>query len=91
MEIMLLIYHGIYSVPEEPDENAKPKQAPIFVHKPESVQVEEGEWARFCVRVTGHPRPRVMWLLNGHTIVNVSMNKILIIAVYIQKNSFILY
>lgn len=64
-----------FSVPEEPDENAKPKQAPIFVHKPESVQVEEGEWARFCVRVTGHPRPRVMWLLNGHTIVNVSITK----------------
>lgn len=60
-----------FSVPEEPDEDAKPRTAPIFVHKPESVQVEEGEWARFCVRVTGHPRPRVMWLLNGHTIVNV--------------------
>lgn len=58
-------------MPEEPDEDAKPKTAPIFVHKPESVQVEEGEWARFCVRVTGHPRPRVMWLLNGHTVVNV--------------------
>lgn len=63
-----------FSVPEEPDEDAKPKFAPVFVHKPESVQVEEGEWARFCVRVTGHPRPRVMWLLNGHTIVNVRMH-----------------
>lgn len=63
-------------MPEEPDEDAKPKTAPIFVHKPESVQVEEGEWARFCVRVTGHPRPRVMWLLNGHTVVNVSKTKI---------------
>lgn len=60
------------SVPEQPDEDAKPRTAPVFVSKPESVQVEEGEWARFCVRVTGHPRPRVMWLLNGHTVVNVS-------------------
>lgn len=60
------------SVPEEPDEDAKPRTAPVFVSKPESVEVEEGEWARFCVRVTGHPRPRVMWLLNGHTVVNVS-------------------
>lgn len=33
--------------------------------------MEEGEWARFCARVTGHPRPRVMWLINGHTVVNV--------------------
>lgn len=32
--------------------------------------MEEGEWARFCCRVTGHPRPRVMWLVNGHTVVN---------------------
>lgn len=59
-------------MPEEPDEDAKPRTAPVFVSKPESVEVEEGEWARFCVRVTGHPRPRVMWLLNGHTVVNVS-------------------
>lgn len=63
----------IVSVPEEPDENAKPKQPPAFVSKPEPVTVEEGEWARFCARVTGHPRPRVMWLINGHTVVNVSL------------------
>lgn len=62
----------IISVAEEPDEDAKPKQAPVFVSKPEPVEVEEGEWARFCARVTGHPRPRVMWLINGHTVVNVS-------------------
>lgn len=61
-----------FSTPEEPDEDAKPKTAPIFVMKPEPVTVEEGEWARFCARVTGHPRPRVMWLINGHTVVNVS-------------------
>lgn len=61
------------SVPEEPDEDAKPKQAPLFVSKPEPVTVEEGEWARFCARVTGHPRPRVMWLINGHTVVNVCL------------------
>lgn len=62
----------VFSVAEEPDEDAKPKQAPVFVSKPEPVEVEEGEWARFCARVTGHPRPRVMWLINGHTVVNVS-------------------
>lgn len=62
----------VIRVPEEPDEDAKPKQAPLFVSKPESITLEEGEWARFQARVTGHPRPRVMWLINGHTVVNVS-------------------
>lgn len=58
------------SVPDEPDEDSKPRSAPLFVSKPEPCTVEEGEWARFCCRVTGHPRPRVMWLINGHTVVN---------------------
>lgn len=68
----MLSDHSQFSVPEQPDEDAKPKLPPIFVSKPEPVTVEEGEWARFCARVTGHPRPRVMWLINGHTVVNVS-------------------
>jgi hypothetical protein len=62
--------------PEEPDEEAKPRQPPVFVSKPENVTVEEGEWARFCARVTGHPKPRVMWLVNGHTVVNGSRYKL---------------
>lgn len=63
----------LFRVPEQPLEEAKPKAAPTFVSHPDSIQVEEGEWARFCCRVTGHPRPRVMWLINGHTVVNVSI------------------
>ena len=46
---------------------------PCFVTKPEPQEVCEGEVARFCCRVTGHPKPRVMWLLNGHTVINVSL------------------
>jgi hypothetical protein len=30
----------------------------------------------FCCRVTGFPRPRVMWLVNGNTVVNVNLEKI---------------
>ena len=45
---------------------------PCFVTKPEIQEVAEGEVARFCCRVTGYPKPRVMWLLNGHTVINVS-------------------
>ncbi|XP_011704408.1 PREDICTED: titin [Wasmannia auropunctata] len=63
-------------VPEEEDEKEKVRSAPIFVSKPEPVTVEEGDWSRFCCRVTGHPRPRVMWIINGHTVVNGSRYKL---------------
>lgn len=61
-----------YRLPEEKQEEEKPREAPSFVTKPEPVDVCEGEWARFCCRVTGFPRPRVMWILNNRTVVNVS-------------------
>ncbi|XP_018397088.1 PREDICTED: titin [Cyphomyrmex costatus] len=64
------------TVPEEESEQEKVRSAPIFVTKPEPVIVEEGDWSRFCCRVTGHPRPRVMWIINGHTIVNGSRYKL---------------
>lgn len=73
IRILLLLS---YSVPEEKIEESKPRSAPVFVSKPEPCTVEEGEWARFCCRVTGHPRPRVMWLINGHTVVNGSRYKL---------------
>merc|ERR1712013_591373 len=40
------------------------KFKPCFVTKPESVSTTEGGSARFCCRVTGYPKPRVMWLLD---------------------------
>ncbi|XP_068082222.1 titin [Anabrus simplex] len=57
-------------VPEEAEEESKPKTPPQFVTKPEPFTAVEGESARFCCRVTGYPRPRVMWVVNGHTVVN---------------------
>lgn len=54
------------------EDEIKQKEAPQFVTKPEPYTVAEGDWARFCCRVTGYPRPRVMWLINGKTVVNVS-------------------
>ena len=47
---------------------------PCFVTKPEEEVVGEGDMARFVCRVTGYPKPRVMWLLNGQTVINVSMS-----------------
>ena len=49
------------------------RSAPIFVTQPAPVQVYEGDWARFVCRVTGWPRPRVLWIVNGKTVVNVSI------------------
>ncbi|OXU24124.1 hypothetical protein TSAR_014966 [Trichomalopsis sarcophagae] len=63
-------------VPEEETEVEKVRSPPTFVSKPEPFTVEEGDWSRFCCRVTGHPRPRVMWLINGHTVVSGSRYKL---------------
>ncbi|XP_050422457.1 titin isoform X5 [Adelges cooleyi] len=57
-------------LPEEKEEEEKRREPPQFVSKPEPVTICEGDWARFCCRVTGFPRPRVMWLVNGNTVVN---------------------
>lgn len=63
--------YNFIRTPEQVVEESKARCPPVFVSLPDAVTVEEGEWARFCCRVTGHPKPRVMWLLNGNTIVNV--------------------
>merc|ERR1739848_931732 len=49
---------------------------PCFVTQPEPQTACEGDTARFCCRVTGYPKPRVMWLLNGHTVINGSKHKL---------------
>ena len=49
---------------------------PTFVTTPEPPTSCEGDTARFCCRVTGYPKPRVMWLLNGHTVINVSIEQL---------------
>merc|ERR1712226_938302 len=53
------------------------KFKPCFVTKPEAVTTTEGGSARFCCRVTGYPKPRVMWLINGHTVINGSRHKLI--------------
>merc|ERR1712176_562256 len=58
-------------------ETEQEKFKPCFVTKPEAVATTEGGSARFCCRVTGYPKPRVMWLLNGHTVINGSKHKLI--------------
>ncbi|KAK8746938.1 hypothetical protein OTU49_016904 [Cherax quadricarinatus] len=53
--------------PETAVEEDKPRTKPEVLKKPESLVVQEGDWARFSIRVSGHPRPRVMWIVNGST------------------------
>ncbi|XP_042888253.1 titin-like isoform X7 [Penaeus japonicus] len=45
----------------------KPRVKPEVLKKPESLVVQEGDWARFSVRISGYPKPRVMWIVNGST------------------------
>jgi len=59
------------------DEPEIPRMKPVFMTKPEAVTVTEGAQARFCCRVSGHPKPRVMWLINGQTVINGSRRKLI--------------
>lgn len=67
MEEMEKLAHegGPYGVTaEEQSEKAQPE----IVLLPESVQIVEGDTARFRCRVTGFPAPKVNWYLNGQLI-----------------------
>lgn len=44
---------------------------PAFDHLPEAQVIEEGETAKFKVRVKGNPRPKVNWFINGNIAVSV--------------------
>jgi hypothetical protein len=61
-------------MPDREDDTERLK--PCFMTKPEAVVITEGTTARFCCRVTGYPKPRVMWLINGQTIINVSVEPV---------------
>lgn len=52
-------------VPTEPS-------PPSIEIKPEPVEIDEGETAKFIVNVSGYPRPRVTWWINGSLVVAVS-------------------
>jgi hypothetical protein len=49
----------------EREEEGQQLKPPVFELEPKEQQVEEGETAKFIVRVSGYPRPRVTWWLNG--------------------------
>ncbi|KAA0201394.1 hypothetical protein HAZT_HAZT001733 [Hyalella azteca] len=53
--------------PEKFIEEEKVRTKPEILRPPVSLAVQEGEWARFSVRISGYPKPRVMWIVNGST------------------------
>ncbi|ROT82072.1 I-connectin [Penaeus vannamei] len=56
-----------YPRSQNPVDEEKPRVKPEVLKKPESLVVQEGDWARFSVRISGYPKPRVMWIVNGST------------------------
>lgn len=57
---------------EEPEEPEPALTAPEVIMHLEDAQVDEGESAKFMVKITGYPRPRVNWFVNKTLCVNVS-------------------
>lgn len=57
---------------EERIEDEPEPSPPVFDLMPEPQQVEEGDTAKFMAKVSGHPRPRLTWWINGAMIVSVS-------------------
>lgn len=58
--------------------------------KPEPVETGEGEVAKFMVKVSGYPRPRVNWWVNGTVIMGVSMFEVIFKVITGQGNEFCL-
>lgn len=62
----------------DPEEEAPPaeRSRPEFKLKPKNFTAFEGNVARFCCHITGNPRPRVVWTLNGQQVVTGSRSKL---------------
>ncbi|KAI6199682.1 hypothetical protein M3Y96_00652800 [Aphelenchoides besseyi] len=50
---------------ETAGQQERKKEGPQFTIKPRNVQVTEGQPARFECAVSGHPKPKVIWYVNG--------------------------
>lgn len=56
---------------EEPEEPEPQVCAPEVIMPLEDLHVDEGDSAKFMVKITGYPRPRVNWFVNKTLCVNV--------------------
>ena len=71
-EKRMILYCSQAKLDEQTVEEPKVKTVPFIDMKPEPVEVEEGKPAKFMVKVSGYPRPRVNWFVNGYLVVGVS-------------------
>jgi len=70
---------------QEMTEPKKRRYPPSIDLKPEPVETAEGEPAKFMVKVSGYPRPRVTWWVNETQIMAVSINlqlSVLFLTIY---------
>lgn len=65
-----------YQRPEDVKQEKRENMPPTIVQHLEPLVVLEGEVARFSCRILGIPKPRVMWVINGNTIVHGSRYKV---------------
>eukprot|EP00106_Octopus_bimaculoides_P016754 XP_014784196.1 PREDICTED: titin-like isoform X3 [Octopus bimaculoides] len=69
ISLMVGNYAEDADIPSEP-------APPIIEIKPEPVEIDEGETAKFIVNVSGYPRPRVTWWINGSLVAGGSRFKV---------------
>lgn len=59
-------------IKEDAGEEQEPEPSPPKVElQLEDVSVNEGDLAKFMIKVTGYPKPRISWYINRTHIVNV--------------------
>ena len=71
------------------EEDVPDMTAPVFDLFPEACNVEEGETVKFKVKVSGNPRPKVTWWVNGNIAISVSsiFTKFDCFTSYLPKNT----
>jgi hypothetical protein len=56
----------------------------------EDTQIDEGEMAKFLVKITGYPKPRVNWFLNKTHCVSVNILSFVLKIRFILNKIFLL-
>ncbi len=58
---------------DAPEEEQPELSAPTILMPLEDVQIDEGDMAKFMVKIGGYPKPRVTWFVNKTHAVTVSI------------------
>lgn len=74
---------------EAQDEETPDPSPPEIIMQLENMQVDEGEMAKFMVKVSGYPKPRISWFVNRTHAVSVRIFKFMIIPNFLVIRFFI--